>query len=185
MAGSQEIGRRWYQYNLRSLFVLTAIVAIGCGWYAFEKNQAAKRRVVIWEFMKLGKEVRYYDANAPDTFGEPPKWFSWMRRLHGDAYLGHAVHIDLSENHWSYHAGIFYHSSLQTGNIDGDDSLVNIGRLTSLESLALRDTPVTDAGLVHLKNLKNLRRLDLGGTRVTENGVETLQETLRNCEIIH
>jgi len=39
--------RRWYQYSLRSMLVLTTLVAIACSWYAYEMNEAAKRRAAI------------------------------------------------------------------------------------------------------------------------------------------
>ena len=51
--------------------------------------------------------------------------------------------------------------------------------------LDLRDTQVTDSGLVHLKGLTNLEQLKLSGTQVTDAGVKELQKALPNCEIIH
>jgi hypothetical protein len=35
---------RWYQYKLSSLFVLTILVALACGWYLVQRQKAAKRR---------------------------------------------------------------------------------------------------------------------------------------------
>ena len=82
---------RWYQYSLSSLFILTALVALACGWYVNEMQRAAERRKAIAEIVELGGRVKYYDANDPDTFGEPPGWFSWLRKLHGDEHLGNAA----------------------------------------------------------------------------------------------
>jgi len=48
---------RWYQYSLRSLFVLMILVAIACSWYATEMQKAAKRRAAIEEIIKLGEDV--------------------------------------------------------------------------------------------------------------------------------
>ncbi len=45
MTGPPEHKRRRFQYNLRSLFILTTLVAIACSWYAVEMQKAAKRRV--------------------------------------------------------------------------------------------------------------------------------------------
>ena len=44
-----------------------------------------------------------------------------------------------------------------------------------LEELTLPGTPVTDAGLVHLKGLINLSVLDLGGTYLTDAGMVHLK----------
>ena len=41
----------------------------------------------------------------------------------------------------------------------------NLKGLTQLQSLNLRDTKVTDAGLVHLKGLTKLQSLDLAEPR--------------------
>ncbi len=45
----------------------------------------------------------------------------------------------------------------------GDDDLVHLSGLDSLESLNLSGTDITGAGLVHLANLTNLKKLSLGG----------------------
>ncbi|GAF95602.1 unnamed protein product, partial [marine sediment metagenome] len=77
---------RWYQYKLSSLFILMTLVACACSWYAYEMNEAAKRRTAIEEIERLGGYAGYYyyDATGPDTLGEPPRRFSWLRKLHGD-----------------------------------------------------------------------------------------------------
>jgi hypothetical protein len=49
--------------------------------------------------------------------------------------------------------------------------------------LALSDTQVTDAGLKLLVALKQLESLDLRNTMVTDAGVAELQRALPNCRI--
>jgi hypothetical protein len=48
----------------------------------------------------------------------------------------------------------------------------------------LGDNPITDVDLEHLKPLKNLKQLELSGTSVTKEGVESLRKALSNCEIL-
>jgi hypothetical protein len=53
----------------------------------------------------------------------------------------------------------------------------------TLNILNLEGTHVTDAGLMHLAALRNLQGILLGGTQVTEAGVEKLQRALPKCTI--
>ena len=32
---------RWFQYSLRSMFVVMTLFAIACSWYAYEMSEAA------------------------------------------------------------------------------------------------------------------------------------------------
>ena len=59
--------RRWYQYSLRSLFILTTLVAFACSWYAVEMQNAAERRAAIKEIKKLRGLVGYYHCIATIT----------------------------------------------------------------------------------------------------------------------
>ena len=201
--------RRWYQYSLRSLFILTTLVAIACSWYAYEMNEAAKRRAAIAEIEKLGGGVYYYDG----PHGEPPKWYSWMRKLHGDQHLGNAVYVGLNnpgitdadlvhlrgltkiEMLYLTQSQITETGLVHLGDLANlrmldlvwtqttDAGLVHLKSLANLEQLFLRGTLTTDAGLVHLEGLTRLRFLDLQVTHVTDEGVKKLQKALPNCTI--
>jgi hypothetical protein len=158
---------RWYQYKLSSLFILTILVCLASSWYATVMHNAAKRRKAIAEIEKLGGYVRYYDASKPNSSGEPPRWYSWMRKLHGDEHLGNAVCADLGFTQIT------------------DAGLEHLEGLTNLEVLLLDGTRATDAGLMHLKGLTNLEVLYLDDTQITDEGVKKLQEALPKCMIIH
>src|SRR6056297_1952836 len=54
----------------------------------------------------------------------------------------------------------------------GDDALVTIGQIESLEDLDLRNCPVSDAGLAELTSLSKLKALRLSG----ENGACTVSD---------
>ena len=159
----QRPKRRWFQYSLRSLLVLVTLFAIACSWYAVEMQKAAKRRAAIAEITKVGGPVFYYDASDPDTLGKPPRWFSWLRRLHGDEHLGNAVVADLSSFPMT-DAGPEY-----------------LKELTSLQYLSLEVTETTDAGLVHLKGLTNLKGLP---PKISKNPVEVWPEVVNHLETV-
>ncbi len=181
---------RWYQYKLSSLFILTILVCLASSWYATVMDNAAKRRKAIAEIVKLGGEVRYYDASDPNTLGEPPRWYSWPRKLHGDEHLGNAVgatiwNVKITDAELANLTGLTNLERLRLATTQITDAgLVNLKGLTKLEVLWLDRTQVTDAGLVHLKGLTGLKELDLRDTQVTDEGVKKLQKALPNCKIV-
>ncbi len=192
MPDSQPPKLRWYQYSIRTLFIITTLFAIACSWYAYEMQKAAKRRAAIAEIEKLGGWVRYYDANRSKKLGEPPAWYSWLRKLHGDEYLGNVVVVsfvvanELTDDGLVHLKELTSVESVQLGFTPiTDDGLVHLKGLVYLKELTLIDPTITDDGLVHLKGLKNLESLDLVCMQVTEEGVKKLQEALPNCEIFH
>jgi hypothetical protein len=54
-----------------------------------------------------------------------------------------------------------------------------------LETITLAETAITDAGLAHLRGLTKLQRLSLGGTEVTEAGMNELKRALPGLTIRH
>jgi hypothetical protein len=57
--------------------------------------------------------------------------------------------------------------------------------MMNLESLDLRGTTVTDAGLVHLSGFMVLGGLYLNGTKVTKIGIEELKTKVPYCLITY
>jgi hypothetical protein len=57
--------------------------------------------------------------------------------------------------------------------------------LKSLEALYLGYTPISDAGLAHLRGLTKLKTLGLQRTKVTDEGVDQLQEALPDCQFYY
>ena len=51
-----------FQFSIRSLLLLTVVVAIPCSWLAVEREQARKQQAAVEAIKKLGGEVMYdYD----------------------------------------------------------------------------------------------------------------------------
>jgi hypothetical protein len=64
-----------------------------------------------------------------------------------------------------------------------DAAMAELGRLTELEALDISRSPVTDAGLVHLKGLTNLRRLYLRDLKLTDDALANLKD-LTGLEVL-
>ena len=57
--------------------------------------------------------------------------------------------------------------------------------MKKLEFLHLGRTAVTDASLATLEQLTTLKTLHISRTKITEEGAEKLKKALPNCEIVY
>ena len=62
--------------------------------------------------------------------------------------------------------------------------LATIGEITSLRTLSLQGTPLTDDDLKPLAQLDKLTSLTLLNTKVTETGLETLKESMPSLRYV-
>ncbi|MCE9548502.1 MAG: hypothetical protein K8T25_23755 [Planctomycetia bacterium] len=151
--------RRWFQFSLRTLFLVTTLDAILfalLGWWSYKARQ---QREAVAALEKVGGTVSY-NYSLPWTSGmkDPPRW---------PVQLVHRVGVD-------YFARV---ESLRTsGKQVTDANLVHVARLKSLQLLLLDHTQVTDAGLKHLKNLTTLQDLMFIDNHVTDAGMENLHD---------
>ena len=49
--------RRWIHFSLRMFLDFVAVIAIGCGWFAYKLNQARQQRQAVEAILKLGGHV--------------------------------------------------------------------------------------------------------------------------------
>jgi hypothetical protein len=204
--------RRWLQFNLRTLLVLTLVVGSGLGWVLNERRKNALLCADVNTLFKANCLV----ACERDGFR-----FKWLDRLLGRIYLAvkgvsfepipPVVHPmpEPFNLPMGFEEFVYFVSDRRDGGTVTDSSTECFQRLTQLEFLNLsksaitnnglehlkgltrlsllefNNTAITDAGLEHLKGLTNLDTLDLRGTKVTKGGVAELQKALPSCEIIH
>jgi len=193
---------RWYQFRLRSLFILTLLVAIGMSYVTVTMRDCRKQKAAAEAIERTGGWVE----SEPTWLGRLLRddsllrvtkitRFSWERgtddvwvHLQGlsqlqELSLGNA---NITDAGMIYLRGL---SQLQTLRLDDtkvtDAGLVHLRGLSQLQTLNLYNTSVTDAGLVYLRGLSQLRILVLNSTRVTDQGVKKLQQALPNCKIEH
>jgi hypothetical protein len=153
--------RRWLQYSLRTLMVLTLVCSLPCGWLAYQLRQAQEQREAGKAIEELGGSVGYEPASG----GMIRTAVAWVGKL-----LGQDLSVDVRSVDLALPAVT-------------DAGLTHLRGLTQLRGLYLDSTQVSDAGLVHLRGLTQLKTLDLSNTQVTDAGVAELQKTLPKCNI--
>jgi len=177
--------RRWYQYSLRTLFVLMTLFAIFCSWYSYELKQAAKRRAAVEAIRRAGGQV-YYILDAPDSdgctrIGEKLPTLVWLQPFTGQvevfsvSFSDAATKVTDAELQPVGEMPELQHLFLDGTHITGDGLKVIEG-FTELEVLSLDNTQVTDAGLKYIHDLPRLRFVDLANTSVTDDGLRHLRE---------
>ena len=79
---------RWrFQFSIRSLLVLTLVVAVACSWLAVEREQARKQRVAVEAIEVIGGTVAYdyeLDPNGRPIPNATPPGPTWLHELLGD-----------------------------------------------------------------------------------------------------
>jgi len=167
--------RRRFQFSLKSVFVLTLIVAILCSWLAVKKQQANRQKAAVEAIDRLEGQVAYdHEVDlAHDDFNKQElpedaasRIAAFCRRLIGTDVLSHVATVEIRCVEVT------------------DAELVHLKELTNLRFLWLISSKVTDAGLVHLKELTKLRTLIIEDTQVTDDGVDKLKQAFPNCKIL-
>jgi len=185
---------RWYQWRLRSLFLLTLLVAVGMSWFAVRMQRAREQQAAARELNKFEDAFVWYDCQVNNQCGlgpeanNTPRGPGWLRGLLGDDLFNDVTRVNLSGMETDddlIHLRAFprLRHLLLDGTQVTDDGLKHLESLTCLEFLSLGRLKITDAGLMHLYGLNRLQRLTLDGTRVTDKGVAKLQQALPKCEI--
>ena len=145
--------RRWHQFSLRTLLIVFVISTVAVGWIGGRVRQA-----------RLNRERA--DTSEKTT----KKAVAAIERLGGtvtSAYEERRPQTWLEE---------------QLDDPGSADDPVGVLKVTGVD---LYSTGVTDAGLEHLKGLTSLQTLILTDTKVTDDGFKELQQALPSCKIFY
>jgi hypothetical protein len=171
--------RRWFQFSLRTLLILTAIVAIASAWLGKRIEQKRKERDAVAAIIESGGYVRYdyqYMNGRVDLNAEPAA-AGWLRKLCGDNFFSEVVWVRANGTGVVFPDVLTELRVLELNKTNvGDAELVNLKRMTQLEELVLSETAVTDAGLACLEGLTRLRYLDVSATQVSDEGLAHLKD---------
>jgi hypothetical protein len=195
---------RWLSFKLRSLFVVTTLIAVAVGWIAYERNKSRRQLEIIAALGRSAKGVEFagpYDDADGDALDQ-----SWWRRLSGKVLGPRVRHIRLgyrdlnglpSAPEFTSLRGLYIDSprvsdlsflaeltDLRDLFIDGMEVDVELlGRLTKLERLRLGGAQLGD--LSPLCKLTNLEMLSLFGMDVSDEQISELQQALPDCHIFY
>ena len=160
---------RWYQYSLRSLFIFVTLVCIAFGLYIGPKN---RRHQAVVAIEKAGGIVAYADAPGDEWWFKrtlrqylPRDWFDEVDRIHINNYEKADEHVFAALEQFNELKSLDLRNTRIT-----DAGLIHLKGLTGL-LLDLSVTQITDAGLIHLKGLTGLQVLHLDGTQITDAGL--------------
>lgn len=181
MLDSFKPKRRWFQFSLRTLLLLTTLSAVLLGiWTTYVAPYRAQRRAAA-ALQTLGADLYERPADGP----------AWIRTLVGekDFVKVHECWImfkPISDNDLQHLKALTKLQTLHLMDLDiSDAGLAHLKGLTNLRILTLYKIQVTDAGLVHLKGLTNLHLLVVQETQVTDAGLADLKKALPTLDIIY
>jgi hypothetical protein len=185
-ADTKQPKLRWYQYRLRSLFVLTTLVAILCSWLTVEIQNERKQWSAVQAIEQTGGCVLYQQTRLGKLLGDHSLvtvseaiFYGAGRRIgpHAMSWLSHSATLISANDGLLVHLRPLHQLqlvALQMTDIT-DAGLINLEGLSQLRQLQIGNTDVTDAGLAHLRGLQRLEVLHLDGTDVTDNGLVYLR----------
>lgn len=161
--------RRWFQFSLLALLVVTSLACVVLAWLAYERNEVGKRAAQIAALRKLGARLEF-DSSQPFR----P---NWLRPFLNDQSTGEVVEVlffrgNVTDADLALLAGMMKIKRLDIhGSKVTDVGLQQLSPLRNLEMLDLHGTQVTNAGLTHLTGLKKLKRLYLYDTQISDAGL--------------
>ena len=183
MTLSNSYRRRWFQFRLRTLLLVTIAFNIAFCWVAFKLKQARTQREAVEAVLHMRGQVFYRYSQSPFGTGasDTPLAPEWLTKALGDDFWGDVVRVDI------YHHNDLLNDKLerleqfsQLKNLTlwndslSDDDLAHCTALSQLENLNLGGNRITDSGIVHVLKLKHLTSLNLWMNRITDSGVARL-----------
>lgn len=198
--------RRWAQYSLRTLLLLTTLCALLLGRWV---HQSRQEKTALEGLAGRGFSYEYdYPSGAGGEWvaNAAPPGPRWLRELTGDHLFRRVIEVHaittLSDDDLA-HIGRFRHLRHLSNTLSeevitkrfqltldnpgtcdpirariSDVGLERIGGLSKLEWLVLFYTRITDDGLRHLNNMKGLQLLKIGSPHITDQGVPHLKQLI-------
>lgn len=147
--------RRWYQFSLRMLLVLTTIAGFGLGYVGYERRLAQHQHEIEAALTKHGiKLLGMREDSRPD----------WLKSILGDDSAGRKSFVLVRPGLAASSPAVM------------DQVIANLRQLPNTKSLVFEDTQLGDKGLGHFRGLTQLQFVSLNKTQVTDVGLLGLRE---------
>jgi hypothetical protein len=183
--------KRRFRFSLRSLFIFTAVVAIGCGALGSRIERKQRERAAVIKIERSTGLVEYdYQTDERGGFSAEPFGPGWLRSIFGDNFFSEVVTVQFNligdEDFADLKDTLKDFPHLKEFRICAptlsDAAVENLSGLTQLETLEFIESNLGDPALVHLKSLSRLRSLWLCG-HFSRAAIGALQTALPNCKI--
>ncbi|MEZ6072711.1 MAG: hypothetical protein R3C10_21220 [Pirellulales bacterium] len=148
--------RRWWQFRLRTVLVISLLLALTLGW---QVNRASRQRRAVAAIRDLGGHVYYsHDIGGREAERNPVgRATQWIGERFGRDLVDRVTWVDIE------------------GVAVRDDDLVWIAAIPSLELLRIDGSEITAEGLEHFAALDRLEVLSLPNHRHLANGLVHLE----------
>ena len=138
--------RRLLRFSLRTLLILTALVAV---WFAWQVTKAQKQRAAVAAIEAAGGVVTY-ESVFPDD--------SRIADFIGRDFTQHVNFVHMKDSRTT------------------DDDLASLADLPRTKMLVATDCNITDDGLRHVQQLRNLAILYISSTCVSDSGLDIVEK---------
>jgi len=174
--------RRWLQFSLRGLFVVSILIAVTLAYARNVHQQAIKKQALA---NALGEFDTYYTSQAQFVDQWKEEYFDFTEIFpdpwHNISMLDRKTirqfkDVDLRR---------LKRLSLSLNKHLEDEDLAFLRKMPSLEKLNLRKTAVSDGGIVHLTQLTSLKELNIEYTKISSDGLKKLKDALPSCQIAY
>jgi Leucine rich repeat/Leucine Rich repeat len=184
---SSSARRRFHvRRSVRAILVVVLVIGLALSGVVHLIRSAEAQRAAIEALEEAGCVAWYeweWRDGKPVSQAKPP-YPRWLVRRLGIDFLAQVVSIDLfgtGSDVLLAHVGQIQALEVLDATCSKGDSpvtdagLVHLKRLTGLRVLKLDGNDISDAGLAHLRNLTSLQELDLRETLVTDAGLVQLK----------
>lgn len=181
--------RRWFQFRLRTLLILTAVVGVVLSAVAVPLYQVRSEQSAATAIRKLGGYVRW---DSRPSAGLVSRMLAWKfpqtvvdvsmthEPLTGSdlLFLKNLPNLDTlclqgagtTDADLQWLAESVHPRDLTLYAAISDDGMKHLGRMTSIERLHVSSDTITDDGLQYLPGMQSLRTLSVEGTHITDRG---------------
>src|SRR5678815_683952 len=139
--------RRWYQFTVGGLLILTTLVSLPLGWFTYERNKVLREQQATDQFHKLIRDAEM--AAQPPAIGKPwrevqAQFIAAGHRPHSSSDLGGRQRYLIRENAWLGSSGT-RHDLIVDAYVCGRDVYTKLGQDDEVTIIA--------AGLVGAPNI--------------------------------